>query len=450
MSGADITFRGAALVLPGGVVQGDLSVIDGRIAEVGVVTRPAGEQVDARGLHLLPGAIDPQVHFREPGKTYKEDLATGSAAAAVGGVTAFLEMPNTDPPTTTAALLADKIVRATDRARAHFGFFFGATPDNAAEVAALDPTRVAGLKIFMGSSTGTLLVDEQAALEAHFAAARVPIAVHAEDETRLRARLAAYAGQTDPALHPIIRDEEAALIATTRAVELARRHQKRLHVLHLSTAEEVVFLRGLPDEGLVTTETLPQYLWLDADAYATLGTRLQMNPPVRSRRHQEALWAGLLDGTIACIATDHAPHTVEEKALPYGQAPSGMPGVELSLPLMLHAVHAGRCSLRHVVRWMCEGPADCYGLRRKGRLLPGHDGDVVLVDLQRTRRVEAAQVMSKAGWSPFEGWTLTGWPVMTVLGGRPVYRDGALQPGVFGAPLEFAHAARVHRRPPID
>ncbi|MEZ4474054.1 MAG: dihydroorotase [bacterium] len=450
MSAADITFRGAHLVLPTGIVAGDLSVVGGRIAEVGVVTRPVGEQVDARGLHLLPGAIDPQVHFREPGKTYKEDLATGSAAAAVGGVTAFLEMPNTDPPTTTEALLADKIARATDRATAHFGFFFGATPDNAATVAALDPTRVPGIKIFMGSSTGTLLVDEQAALEAHFAAARVPIAVHAEDETRLKARVAAYAGQTDPALHPIIRDEQAALIATTRAVELARRHEKRLHVLHLSTAEEVDFLRGLPDEGWVTTETLPQYLWLDADAYATLGTRLQMNPPVRAKRHQAALWAGLLDGTIACIATDHAPHTVAEKALPYGQAPSGMPGVELSLPLMLHAVQAGRCSLRHVVRWMCEGPADCYGLARKGRLLPGHDADLVLVDLKRSRRVEAADVVSKAGWTPFEGWTLTGWPVMTVLAGRPVVREGALQAGIFGSPLRFEHRPRVHRRPPID
>jgi len=447
--GGDITFRGAELVLPDGVVVGDLSIRGGRIAEVGVVRHPVGEEVDARGLTLLPGVIDPQVHFREPGRTHKEDLGSGSRAAAAGGVTAFLEMPNTDPPTTTPALLAEKWALGAAKCASHFGFFFGATPDNAATVAQLDPHSVPGLKIFMGSSTGSLLVNEQSALEAHFTAARVPIAVHAEDEDRLRARMAMYAGQRDVALHPIIRDEQAAVLASRRAVDLAQRHQKRLHILHLSTAEEVELLRSLPDDGLVTTETLPQYLWLDATAYGTLGTRLQMNPPVRDVRHQAALWAGLLDGTIACIATDHAPHTLAEKALPFGEAPSGMPGVEQSLPLMLHGVHTGRCSLRHVVQWMCAGPADCYGLTTKGRLQVGLDGDLVLVDRRQSRVVRDDEQFTRVGWSPFEGWRLFGVPVMTVLMGQPVFREGVIVEGVRGQQLTFNHAPRVHRRVPL-
>ncbi len=437
MSHGDLTIRGAELVTPQGVVVGDLAVAGGRIVAVGRVEREVGEVVDGRGLTVLPGIIDPQVHFREPGLEHKEDLESGSRAAAAGGVTAFLEMPNCKPPTVTREALQDKLDRATSRCRAHFGFFFGATPDNAGLTAELGD-EVCGLKIFMGSSTGTLLVDEQAALEAQFAAARVPIAVHAEDETRLKARYAEYAGQADPALHPVIRDVECATIATARALDLARRHRKRLHVLHLSTAEEVELLRA---EGnpRVTTETLPQYLFMDATMYAELGTRLQMNPPVRDARHGEALWAGLLDGTIACIATDHAPHTVEEKALPFGRAPSGMPGVETSLPLMLNAAHEGRCTIEHVASWMSAGPARCYDLPNKGRLEVGADGDLAIVDRKKTRTVRADELQSRAGWTPFEGWSLTGWPVGTVLMGRFVYREGELCDGVFGEALAFSH-----------
>lgn len=445
--GGDITFRGAELVLPTGVVDGDLAVRDGRIVAIGVVEQPVGEVVDARGLTILPGVIDPQVHFREPGNEHKEDLESGSRAAAAGGVTAFLEMPNTRPPTSTLAALEDKLQRAKDRCRAHYGFFFGATPDNADLTATVEGA--CGIKIFMGSSTGTLLVNEQDALERHFAGARVPIAVHAEDEARLRERYARYAGATDPGLHAVIRDAQAALLATRRAVDLAERHQKRLHVLHLSTAEEVAFLRDRPDDGLVTTETLPQYLWLDASWYAKLGTHLQMNPPVRDLRHQRALWAGLLDGTIDCIATDHAPHTLEEKARPFGEAPSGMPGVELSVPLMLHAVAEGRCSIQHVARWMSEAPARLYGLVGKGRLAVGADADLTVVDRKLVRTVHADALHSRAGWSPFEGWTLRGWPVMTVLAGRPVFRDGAFVEGVFGAPLRFDPAPRVRKVRPV-
>lgn len=440
MRGGSIVFRGAELVLPDGVVVGDLAIVEGRIVGVGRVGEVAeAEQVDARGLTVLPGVIDPQVHFREPGAEHKEDLASGSRGAAAGGVTAFLEMPNTNPPTTSPAAVADKLARAAGRCVAHHGFFYGATAENAGTA----PEGVPGIKVFMGSSTGTLLVDDQAALEAHFAGARVPVVVHAEDETRLRARMALFADATDVAMHPVIRDEECALIATKRAVELARRHGRRLHVLHLSTAEETDFLRGLPREGWVTTETLPQYLWLDSSHYGALGTRLQMNPPVRDRRHGEALWAGLLDGTIACIATDHAPHTLAEKAAGFGKAPSGMPGVELSLPLMLHAVAMGRCSIRHVARWMSEAPAWIYGMAGKGRLAVGFDGDVTVVDRKARRVVRGEALQTRVGWSPFEGWTLTGWPVMTVLLGRPVFREGGFVEGVFGEALRFEHRGRL-------
>jgi dihydroorotase len=446
--GGSLTFREATLVPPGGAPPyiGDLAIEGGRIVAVGVVERPVGEVIDARGHVLLPGVIDPQVHFREPGPTHKEDLETGSRAAAAGGVTAFLEMPNTAPPTTDRATLLDKHARAAGRCRAHWGFFLGATPDNQDTLAREDLTAlVCGLKIFMGSSTGTLLVDDPAALEAHFAvpdaeARRVPIAVHAEDEARLVANKARYAAEGRVATvsdHPKLRDAEAALLATRRAVALAEKYRRRLHILHLSTADEAAFLAGRPRDGLVTSETLPQYLWLDARDYERLGTRAQMNPPVREAQHGEALWAALHAGVIDCLATDHAPHTLEEKARPYGQAPSGMPGVETLLPLMLHAVALGKCTLSQLATWLCEAPARCYGLRDKGRLAVGADGDVVLVDPGLRRTLRDADVVSRCGWTPFAGWTLTGAPVMTVLRGRPVYRGGQFLDGVYGDRLVF-------------
>ncbi|MGK0357956.1 MAG: dihydroorotase [Bradymonadia bacterium] len=441
----NITFRDAEMVLPTGVVRGDLSIVDGKIAEIGTVTDPRGEIIDAKGLTLMPGVIDPQVHFREPGSAHKEDLESGSIAAAAGGVTSFLDMPNNDPPMVTIDSLHAKIALCVDRCRSNFGFFFGATPGNATEVGKLDPSTVPGLKIFMGASHGDLLVHEQEALEALFAASPVPVVVHAEDEMRLRARYAEAGELTDASQHPIIRDETAALMATQRAVALAEKHSTRLHVLHLSTAEETEFLRARTDDGLVTTETLPQYLWLDASMYSELGTHLQMNPPVRAKRHQEALWAGLYDGTIACIATDHAPHTLEEKAQPFGKAPSGMPGVELSLPLMLHAVHSGRCSIEQVVRWMCAAPAEIYGIVGKGRLEVGMDGDVVLVDRKARGAVRNGRLKTRVNWSPFDGWHLRGWPVMTVIHGDPVFRDGEIQPGVYGTPLRFEAPEKVYR-----
>jgi dihydroorotase len=433
---ADLTLRNGTLALPGGRVSGDLQISGGKITAVGNVDRDRGEVIDASHLLVMPGVIDPQVHFREPGLTHKEDIHTGSRACAAGGVTSFLEMPNTSPPTIDAASFAHKLARAKETSVVNYGFFIGATPENAD---LLDSVPGAcGIKIFMGSSTGTLLVSEREALDRIFRTGTRLIAVHAEDEARLKQRYQEFAGATDPRQHSEIRDVESALIATRLAVELSDRYARRLHVLHMSTGDEADFLRAHGKAGRITCEVTPQHLLLNApEIYDRIGTRAQMNPPLRTKEHSERLWAALLDGTIDCIATDHAPHTLEEKAKGFGRAPSGMPGVETSLPLMLDAAHRGRCSVEQVVRWMCEGPARCYRIRNKGRLEVGCDGDVTLVDLSRTERVGERGYQTKVGWSAFDGMTLTGWPISTIVGGAFAYREGAVDVAVRGAPIAF-------------
>lgn len=432
-----LTFRGGTLALPGGLVQGDLRISGGKVDAVGNVDRDAGEVVDASNLLVIPGAIDPQVHFREPGGTHKEDIHTGSRACAAGGITAFLEMPNTNPPTTSFEALAQKQQRAAEVSLVGYGFFIGATADN---LDVLNQAKGAcGIKIFMGSSTGSLLVDRDEDLERIFAGGSRLIAVHAEDEARLKARYAAYGGGTDPKVHTEIRDAEAALLATRRAVALSDRYDRRLHVLHMSTKDEAELLRAHgKGGGRITCEVTPQHLLLNApEIYDRLGTKAQMNPPLRTKEHSEGLWKALLDGVIDCIATDHAPHTLEEKAQGFGAAPSGMPGVETSLPLMLNAAHEGRCTVEQVVRWMCEGPARCYRMRGKGRLEVGYDGDVTLVDLARAEKVGDRGYQTKVGWSPFDGMRLVGWPVATVVGGRFAYRDGQVMLETRGEPIQF-------------
>jgi dihydroorotase len=433
-----LTLRHGTLALPSGLVEADLQISDGRITAIGSVASNAGEVIDASHLLIMPGVIDPQVHFREPGLTHKEDLGTGSRACAAGGVTSFLEMPNTKPPTTTEEALAWKLARAAETSVVDFGFFIGATKDNVDVQNRASPA--CGIKIFMGSSTGDLLVSEREDLDRCFATGRRLIAVHAEDETRLRERIAQYAGASDVALHSEIRDAEAARLATSLAVELSEKYSRRLHVLHMSTKDEVALLRARgKGDGRITAETTPQHLLLNApEIYARLGTRAQMNPPLRTRDHSEGLWSGLRDGTIDCIATDHAPHTLEEKALPYGKAPSGMPGVETSLSAMLDAASRGLCSVDDVVRWMCDAPARCYRIERKGRIELGYDGDLALVDLRSRRRVGDRPYQTRVGWNPFEGMELQGWPVMTVVRGVPVYRDGQIVESHRGSPLSFA------------
>ncbi|MDC0837380.1 dihydroorotase [Limnoraphis robusta] len=436
-----IYIRGANILLPDGNFSlGDVKLGGGKILEISSELPAAGESemdLNAEGVTLLPGVIDPQVHFREPGLEYKEDLSTASRACAKGGVTSFLEMPNTRPLTSTKEALADKLERAAQKCLVNYGFFMGATPENLPDLLEANPSP--GIKIFMGSMHGPLLVDHEEILEPIFAKGDRLIAVHAENQDRINRRREEFAGQTDPAIHSQIQDEQAALEATQLALKLSKKYQRRLHILHLSTGIEAELLRQ-DKPAWVTAEVTPQHLVLNITDYGKIGTKAQMNPPLRSPENNEVLWRALLDGVIDFIATDHAPHTLEEKAKPYPNSPSGMPGVETSLPVMLtQAIAVGRCSVAQVSNWMSTAVAKGYNIPNKGAIAPGYDADLVLVDLNNYRPVLASELQTKCGWSPFEGWQLTGWPVVTIVGGQVVYDHGKLNLEVRGKALTFDH-----------
>jgi dihydroorotase len=432
-----LLIQNARILLPDGSFhQGDVSLWQGRIDQIGAHLETEGSSVvDATGLTLLPGVIDPQVHFREPGLEHKEDLTTASRACAKGGVTSFLEMPNTNPLTTTQSALDDKLARAARKSLVNYGFFIGATAENLPDLRTAQPT--CGIKIFMGSMHGPLLVDREESLDPIFAEGTRLIAVHAEDHARILARREEFKGITDPAIHSVIQDNQAALNATTLALKLSQKYQHRLHILHMSTAEEAALLRQHKPTW-VSAEVLPQHLLLNTSHYETLGSLIQMNPPIRSAHDNEVLWQALLDGVIDCIATDHAPHTLEEKSKPYPNSPSGMPGVETSLPLMLTQAMQGRCSIAQVSHWMSTAVAKLYRIPQKGAIAPGYDADLVLVDLHTYRPVRKEELQTKCGWSPFEGWNLTGWPVITLVGGNIVYEHGIFHTETRGQALRFA------------
>ena len=433
---SSLLIRRARILLPNGeFLVGDVQICDGKIVKVAAEIVESGDrEIDAIGLTLLPGVIDPQVHFREPGLEHKEDLFTASCACAKGGVTSFLEMPNTRPLTTTQAALDDKLRRAAEKCLVNYGFFIGATAEILPDLLNANPTP--GIKVFMGSMHGDLLMDDAANLEAVFAKGDRLIAVHAEDQVRINQRRQEFAGVTDIAVHSQIQDNQAALLATQLAVKLSQKYQRRLHILHLSTGEEAEFLRE-EKPSWVTAEVTPQHLLLNTSAYETIGSFAQMNPPLRSARDNEILWQALLDGVIDFIATDHAPHTLAEKAQTYPNTPSGMPGVETSLPLMLTQAVEGRCTVTQVANWMSTAVAKAYKIPKKGQIAPGFDADLVLVDLDNYRPVVREEMASKCGWSPFEGWNLTGWPVVTVVGGKVVFENGQLDTNVRGEALTF-------------
>jgi dihydroorotase len=432
-----LLIRNARIARPdGSIFEGDLLCSNGLIERIAPqISSATDETLNAEGRLLLPGVIDPQVHFREPGKDSKEDLGSGSRAAVKGGVTSFLEMPNTSPPTTNQAALDDKLRRAAEKCVANYGFFIGATPDNLDAINHAHPA--CGIKIFMGASTGDLLVDKAEDLERIFAGGERLIAVHAEDEARIRARREQFRNRHDVAVHSEIRDNRCALQASELALALSKKYRRRLHILHLSTHEEVELLRR-DKPAWVTAEVIPNHLLLNVGDYTRLGALVQMNPPIRQAEDNAALWAGLHDGTIDFIATDHAPHTLEEKRKPYPESPAGMPGVETSLPLMLTEMKAGRCTLAEIQKWMCHGPAAAYGIRNKGRILEGWDADLTLVDIENARPVRNEEMFTKVRWSPFDGRDLYGWPVYTIVGGQIAFDHGKIREGVRGRPLQFS------------
>ncbi|HVX92069.1 MAG TPA: dihydroorotase [Xanthobacteraceae bacterium] len=433
----DLILRGGTVVNQDGEGVRDLGLRDGRIARIGDLSRAsAGETVDARGLHVLPGVIDTHVHFREPGLTHKEDLESGSRSAVLGGVTAVFEMPNTSPATTGPAALADKVARARGRMHCDFAFYVGATRENARDLPELERLPgAAGVKVFMGSSTGSLLVEDDAGVRAILEAIRRRVAFHSEDEYRLRGRKD-FQVAGDARSHPVWRDETAALTCTQRLVRLARESGKRVHVLHVTTAQEMAFLEAHKD--VASVEVTPHHLTLDAPGcYERLGTLAQQNPPVRDAQHKAALWQAIAHGIVDVVGSDHAPHTREEKAKPYPASPSGMTGVQTLLPLMLDHLNAGRLSLARLVDLTSAGPARLFGIARKGRIAAGYDADLTVVDLKRKATITNAWTASRAGWTPYDGLAVTGWPVGTFVRGRKVMWEGDLTTPSVGEPVRF-------------
>ncbi|MBN9362452.1 dihydroorotase [Devosia sp.] len=439
MAQYETIFKNGTVVNHDGVHQTDIAVNDGRIVALGDLgAAAAGNVVDCTGLHVLPGVIDSQVHFREPGLTHKEDLESGSLSAVMGGVTGVFEMPNTNPLTTTRDTFEEKIRLGTRRMHCDFAFYIGGTHDNVAELPELERLPgCAGVKVFMGSSTGSLLVPDDDGVEAILGAISRRAAFHSEDEYRLEERKPLRV-PGDPSSHPVWRDPEAAMLSTRRLVALARKTGKRVHILHISTAEEMVFLAAHKD--VASVEVTPHHLTLDETAYTRLGTYAQMNPPVRDKAHRDGIWAGVANGVADVLGSDHAPHTREEKDHPYPQSHSGMTGVQTLVPIMLDHVNAGRMSLERFVDMSSHGPNRLFGIANKGRIAVGYDADLTVVDLKRRETITNAWVKSRAGWTPYDGVTVTGWPVGTIVRGNTVMWQGDLVTPSIGQPMRFLEA----------
>ena len=433
----DTILRSGTVVNQDGESVRDIGIRSGRIAEIGSLARAsAAEVIDCRGLHILPGVIDTQVHFREPGLTHKEDLETGSRSAVMGGVTAVFEMPNTVPLTVTEAAFTEKVRRACHRMHCDFAFFIGGTRENVQDLPELErATGCAGVKVFIGSSTGALLVEDDESLRRILQVIRRRAAFHAEDEYRLNERKGLRI-EGDVRSHPLWRDETAALMATQRLVKLAGETGKRIHVLHISTRQEIQFLRDHKD--LASCEATPHHLTMTApECYERLGTLAQMNPPVRSADHREGIWRGVEQGIVDVLGSDHAPHTLEEKTKAYPASPSGMTGVQTLVPLMLDHVNAGRLSLARLVDLTSAGPARLFNIACKGRIAAGYDADFTVVDLKRSETITNKWIASRAGWTPYDGMRVTGWPAGTFVRGRRVMWQGELVTPSQGEPVRF-------------
>ncbi|MBB4154899.1 dihydroorotase [Sphingomonas jinjuensis] len=431
----DLKLTGGTVHLPSGPVATDVGISGGRIVAIGDVG-DAGRTIDCTGLDVLPGVIDTQVHFREPGMVHKEDLESGSRAAVMGGVTAVFEMPNTKPNTDSAEAIEDKLTRARHRMWCDHAFYVGATTHNAASLAELEKLPgTAGVKIFMGASTGDLLVSDDAVLAQVLASGHRRVAIHAEDEPRMQARQGERV-PGDASSHPVWRDDESAILATRRILALARAARRRIHVLHVTTPAELELLGQNKD--IATCEVTPQHLTLAGEeAYPRLGTLAQMNPPIRSGAHRDGLWHWLRQGVPDVIGSDHAPHTLEEKAKPYPDSPSGMPGVQTLLPLLLDHVANGRLTMPRLIDLTSAGAQRIFGIVGKGRIAVGYDADFSIVDLKARWTVDDSWMQSRSNWSPFTGMTLTGQPVGTIVRGSVAMWDGELGEAATGEPVRF-------------
>lgn len=434
----------AQIVTDGAITEGEVVVRDGLIERIAGDTsgEEVGEVIDAGGALLLPGVIDDQVHFREPGLTHKADIRTESRAAVAGGVTTYFEMPNVSPPTTNADALEDKYQRAATKSSANFGFYLGGTNDNLDDIKALDPTTAAGVKVFMGSSTGNMLVDDEAVLDGIFAHAPCLIATHCEDtptiDANYRAAQARWGDNPPPNMHAIVRSEEACWKSSSLAVELARRHNSRLHVLHLTTAKELShFTAGPADDKRITAEVCLHHLWFCDEDYPRLGTRIHCNPAIKRRADRDALRQALADNVLDVIATDHAPHTKEEKAQGPWKSPSGLPLVQFHLLGLLDLASEMGWSLPFVVEKACSAPGRLYQVDRRGAIREGWWADLVLVEPNGSTTVKPEIIESKCGWSPFEGHTFSNRIAWTMVNGHLVYRDGVIDDDYRGQRVTF-------------
>lgn len=444
----------ARLVNEGAIREADVLIQNGRITRIGDLQHLAADRlIDAQGKHLLPGVIDDQVHFREPGLTHKATIATEARAAVAGGTTTFMEMPNTVPNALTQSLLEDKYDIAARTSLANYSFYMGASNDNYDEVMRTDPERVCGIKIFMGSSTGNMLVDAPNVLEKLFGDAPCLIASHCEDEPTVRQRMEffweKYGDEVPYDIHAIVRNEDACLKSSGFAVELAKKKGTRLHILHISTGEETgLFDIGYRTDGrillsdgspkLITAEACVHHLWFDAEDYRQWGTKIKCNPSIKALPHKEQILKALLDDRIDVIATDHAPHTTEEKAQPYWQAPAGLPLVQHALNVMLEFAHEGKIPLERVVEKMSHAVADCFQIRERGYLREGYHADLVLVDLDQPTLVQPDNLYAKCGWSPFEGTTFHSRVTHTFVSGHLAYEAGTFDESVKGQRLLFS------------
>ena len=433
----DMILRGGTLVTPGGEGPADVGISAGKIAAIGDLGgADAGEVIDCAGLHVLPGVIDSQVHFREPGLEWKEDLEHGARGAALGGVCAVFEMPNTEPPTTTREMLADKLARAKGRMDVDHAFYAGGTHDNVDELVEMEKQPgCCGVKVFMGASTGSLLVQDDEGVARILTAISRRAAFHSEDEYRMSERRG-LARQGDWTSHPEVRDVETAVSSTRRLLRIAESVRKRIHVLHITTEEEMDILHRHKD--LASVEVLVNHLTLHApDCYERLKGKAQQNPPIREKRHQDALWRAVNNGTVDVLGSDHAPHTKEEKARPYPASPSGTPGVQTLVPVMLTHVNAGKLTLRRFVELTSAGPQRVFNVAGKGRIALGYDADFTLVDMKARRTITDDWIVAVAGWTPFHGFEATGWPTATIIRGRTVMRDDEILIRGGGAPVRF-------------